>query len=213
MSDATTAAATGDATQQAASTATAAANTAAQGAATATQQQPASTTGAEGAAGGEQKPADDASTQVPETYDLKAPDGLELETTALTEFTAIAKELKLSNENAQKLANIATAMEQRRAEAHVKMVKDWAEQSKADKDIGGDSFDGNMASARKFLDTFGSPELRELLDTSGFGNHPAVVRAFVKAGKAFGEDGFVASGTRAATPAQSFAKALYPNMN
>jgi hypothetical protein len=214
MSDANTASVTGDATTQATNTATAADTSAVQGAAAA------ATEVNKGA-------VDDASTKTetgegkdgkadakaPEKYDLKAPDGIELDTTAVEEFSAIAKELNLTNDQAQKFADVAAKMEQRRAEAHVNTVKEWAEQSKGDKEIGGDAFDANLATARKFMDTFGSPELKQLLDVSGFGNHPEVVKLFVKAGKRFGEDGFVASGNRAATPAQSAAKALYPNMN
>lgn len=214
MSDVNTAGATGDATTQAASTATVTDASVTQGA------QAATTEANKGAADGAQAKAEtgegkDGKTEAkaPEKYDLKAPEGVELEATAVEEFSAIAKELNLTNEQAQRVADVAAKMEQRRAEAHVKTVKEWAEQSKGDKEIGGDAFDANLATARKFMDTFGSPELKQLLDVSGFGSHPEVVKLFVKAGKRFGEDGFVASGNRAATPEQSAAKALYPNMN
>lgn len=214
MSDVNTAGATGDAPTQAASTATVADSSVTQGA------QAAAAGVNKGAADGAQAKTEagegkdgTAGAKAPEKYDLKAPEGIVLDTAAVEEFSVIAKELNLTNDQAQKFANVAAAMEQRRAEAHVKTVKEWAEQSKGDKEIGGDAFDTNMSTARKFMDTFGSPELKQLLDVSGFGNHPEVVKLFVKAGKRFGEDGFVASGNRAATPEQSAAKALYPNMN
>lgn len=215
MTTESTATATGDASQPAASDATATAAAGAQGAATtlATGQTD-SAIADQGKADGEQgKQGEDKSAEAPEAYELKAPEGLELDQDALGEFTAIAKELKLSNETAQKLADVAMKMEQRRAEAHSKMVKEWADQSKTDKEFGGDAFNENLSVARKAIDTFGSPQLKELLDASGLGNHPEVLRTFFKAGKAISEGKFVASGARAATQQPSAAKALYPNMN
>jgi hypothetical protein len=95
-------------------------------------------------------------TQVPEAYDLKAPEGMELEPTAVAEFTALAKDLKLSNEQAQKLTGIATAMQQRQMEQHATTVKGWVDQSKTDKEFGGDAFGETWAVARKAIETFGS---------------------------------------------------------
>lgn len=88
------------------------------------------------------------------------------------------------------------------------------DQSKTDKDFGGDAFDANLGVARKAIETFGSKELTELLDASGFGNHPAVIRAFWKAGKAISEGNFLNSGARTATPGgKTDAQVLYPGMN
>lgn len=214
MSTETTAPATGDASQPAASDATGAATTAPQGAAPAsTEGQGQNTDGVKAGAEGDQKQTDGQETQVPEAYELKAPDGMELDQTAVTEFSAIAKDLKLSNEQAQKLTDIAVAMEQRRAEAHAKTVQGWEADSKADKEFGGDAFGENLATAKKAIDTFGSPELKGLLDATGMGSHPEVLRTFIKVGKAISEGKFVASGARTATAPTSIAKALYPNMN
>lgn len=142
------------------------------------------------------KPAEPA---VPESYDLKMPDGVQLDKAAADEFTAIAKELKLSAEDAQKVADVGAKMAQRQAEAHATMVESWVTAVKTDKEIGGDNLDQNLAVARKAMETFGTPELKELLNSTGLGNNPEVIRAFFKAGKAISEDGFV----KAQAPAQS----------
>jgi hypothetical protein len=180
----------------------------------ATNGNPADATGANGApADGTGKPAGTEGA-APEAYELKAPDGMELESTALGEFTAIAKELKLSPADAQRLADVAVGLQRRQAEAHAKTVQDWVAASKGDKEFGGDAFDASLASAKKALETFGSPELTELLDGTGMGNHPSVIRFFVKLGKEISENRFVSAGSRAPTAAgQSLAKALYPSMN
>ena len=51
-----------------------------------------------------------------------------------------------------------------------------------------------MASAVKALDTFGTPELVELLDTYGIGNNPEMIRFFKRVGEATGEDKIVQAG-------------------
>ena len=166
------------------------------------------TPGADGAKPEEAK-ADE--VKVPESYDLQMPDGIELDKASAEEFTAIAKELKLDQAAAQKLADVAAKQAQRQVEAHAKLVESWVEQVKTDKDIGGDKLQENLGVARKALDTFGTPELRDVLNASGLGNHPEVIKAFLKVGKAISEDRFV---TGAATGnVTDAAKKLFPNMN
>lgn len=217
-------AAAGDATPQAASTAstaTPAATTATAGAAATTaapattDPQTATTAGGQGEGkAGEGKPDGSGTPEVPEKYELAAPEGIELEAAAVTEFSALAKDLKLSQADAQKLADVAVKWQQRQLEAHANTVKGWVEQSKTDKDFGGDAFDKNLAVAQKAIETFGTPGLKEMLNVTGFGNHPEVIRAFYNAGKAISEGKFVASGSRSATPStQNIAQSLYPNMN
>lgn len=150
-------------------------------------------------------------SQVPETYDLKMPEGIELDTVAAEEFSAIAKELKLDNATAQKLADVAAKQAQRQADAHAKLVESWVDQVKADKDIGGDKLEENLAVARKALETFGTPELRGVLNSTGFGNHPEIIKAFYKAGKAISEDRMV-TGRAPGAPTDP-AQKLFPSMN
>ena len=155
-----------------------------------------------------QKPAEPVA---PESYDFKMPEGVELDTAAADEFTAIAKELKLDQATAQKVADVGAKMAQRQAEAHAKLVETWTEQVKTDKDIGGDKLDQSLAVARKALVKFGTPELRDVLNSTGLGNHPAVIRAFYNAGKAISEDVLVTGAP--AGPNTDPSKRLFPNMN
>lgn len=169
--------------------------------------------GTDGKQGSEDKGGQGDEPQVPESYEFKMPDGVELDGKAAEEFSAIAKELKLSQADAQRIADVATKMQQKQAEAHATTVKGWADSCKTDKEFGGDNLEQNMSVARKAIDTFGSPELKALLNATGMGNHPEVVRFAFKAGKAISEDTFVQSGSRTPTPEQSLEKRLYPNMN
>lgn len=152
-----------------------------------------------------------ATAAAPDSYEFTMPDGVALDKTAADEFTAIAKELKLNQADAQKVADVGAKMAQRQAEAHLQLVESWVESVKADKEIGGDKLAENLAVARKAIDTFGTPELKDVLNATGFGNHPAVIKAFYKAGMAISGDRFVSGSPKG--PETDMAKKMFPNMN
>lgn len=170
-------------------------------------------TGSYGAKPAEDKPADgqkqegdkptekkesDKPEGAPEKYEFQAAEGVELDTEALKEFEPVAREMNLTNEQAQKLVDvypkILAGVQQRQAEAWQQTTEQWAADVKADKEIGGDKLPSNLSAAQRALDQFGTPELKEYLNTTGLGNHPDLVKTFVKIGKAMSEDGMVTGG-------------------
>ncbi len=146
----------------------------------------------------------------PETYEFKAAEGVELDTEALKDFEPVARELNLTNEQAQKLVDaypkILAGVQQRQVDAWQKQTQDWAADVKADKEIGGDKLTASLSKAQQALETFGTPELKEYLNETGLGNHPELVKAFVKIGKAMSEDNMVSAGN---TGQRSAAEVLY----
>ncbi|MEP8720217.1 peptidase [Enterobacter kobei] len=134
----------------------------------------------------------------PEKYEFKAGEGVELDTEALKDFEPVARDLNLTNEQAQKLVDaypkILAGVQQRQAEAWQAQTEQWAADVKADKEIGGDKLTANLSAAQRALEQFGDPELKEYLDSTGLGNHPALVKAFIKVGKAMSEDKVVTGG-------------------
>ncbi len=156
---------------------------------------------------------DPAAPVVPEKYEFKMPDGVQVDSAAAEQLSSIAKELKLTAEQAQKFADVGAAMAQRQVEAHTKTVSEWADAVRTDKEIGGDALTENLVFARKTIDSFGSPELRSLLDSSGLGNHPEMVKLAVRVGKAISEDKFVGGReTPGASSGNDAADAFYPTM-
>jgi hypothetical protein len=133
------------------------------------------------------------------SYEFKAPEGVNLDKARLDEFTAVAKELKLPADAAQKVVDLAIKAETARAEAHAQQVSEWAEAVKADKELGGDKLTESVATAMKAID-LGPPELKELLNASGLGNHPAVFKWAHAVGKALSEDTFKAGAQAPAGP-------------
>lgn len=146
-------------------------------------------------------------------YQFEMPEGIELDKSGVDEFTTIAKELKLPADAAKKLVDLEVKRVQAQQQAHSALVESWAEQVKADKDLGGEKLQENLAVARKAIDAFGSPELKELLNSTGLGNHPEVVKLAFKIGKAISEDGFVRGQPKSAATESDLAKSLFPSMN
>ena len=131
----------------------------------------------------------------PEKYEFQAAEGIELDAEALKDFEPVDRDLNLTNVQAQKLVDaypkILAGVQQRQAEAWQAQTEQWAADVKADKEIGGDKLTANLSAAQRALDQFGTPELKEYLNTTGLGNHPDLVKTFVKIGKAMSEDGMV----------------------
>ena len=179
-------------------------------------------TGAEGtqgqqAEGGEGAGIDtgEGSQTPPDTYaDFSLPEGMPLDDALLTEATPLFKELGLTQEQAQKLVDFQAkqvqASSQSQVDAFNQLMQDWREQSQNDKEFGGDKFDESIAVARSAIDKFGTPELKQLLEEHGVGNHPEVIRFMVKVGKLTAEDVPGTSGAQT-TPEQDRVSQLYPN--
>lgn len=135
----------------------------------------------------------------PEKYEFKPAEGQELDAAALEQFEPIARELNLTNEQAQKMVDlygtkIMPMVQQQQVEAWQKTTEQWAADVKADKEIGGDKLISNLSAAQRAIAQFGTPELKEYLEGTGLGNHPELVKAFVKVGKAMSEDKVVTGG-------------------
>ncbi len=142
---------------------------------------------------------------VPEAYELKVEvDGkpVELDAGLLEKATPIFKELGLSNDQASRIAQLyatevmpglLAAQESAASEAIVAQAKAWEQEVLNDKDLGGgkvETLNENLTYAARFRDAFGGPELTEFLKSSALGNHPLLVKTFVRAGKAIAEGGF-----------------------
>lgn len=178
-----------------------------------TTEQPA----ADAAKPAEAKPATEAPQGAPETYaEFTMPEGVTFDKDLGNELVSFAKEHNLTQEQAQKVADLgakqAQTLTQRFAEAQKAQVAKWETDSKADKEFGGDQLNENLGVANKFLGTFATPEFKQLLVESGLGNHPEMIRMMVRVGKAISQDKFVAGGNASARSGTSMAERFYPDM-
>lgn len=153
----------------------------------------------------------------PEKYDFKAPEGASaFDDTVLTAFGESARELNLTQEGAQALlTKVGPVIQAQQMAKLTEFYADigglpdtWAEQLKADKEVGGANLAANMAIGVKARD-LGGPEFVKLLDKTGLGNHPALVKTFIKIGKSLSEDKFISGGAASEAP-KSRASVMYP---
>ena len=159
-------------------------------------------------------------SKAPEKYEFKPQDGQEFDSEVIDAFADVAKELDLSQEDAQKvLDRVGPKMAERQQAMLDQVRQEWADSAMADKEYGGEKLQENLAVAKKALDQFGTPELRELLESSGLGNNPEVIRFMVRTGKAISEDGYVGQDLGAKGPKSrptdfnGFAEYLYSNQS
>lgn len=175
--------------------------------------------------GAENEAGEDAASVVPEKYELKASDGLpDLDADVVALAEPVFKELGLTNDQAQQLVPVAEHFAQRIAEqmeaaatANVAQQRAaWLAEAQAAEDIGGAKWNDTLVSAAKGLDALGFTKgtpFRDLLDDSGLGNHPDMIRAWLKVGRAVSEDSDFVRGGVATAGARTAAEALYPSQS
>lgn len=165
---------------------------------------------------GDGKPGETKSDAKPIEYgEFAAAEGVTLDQDAVGEFKALASDAKLTQEQAQKVVDIGVKLQQKWAAQQTQAMEtartQWAEASNTDKEFGGEKLAENLAVAKAALDKFGSPELKQLLNDSGLGNHPEVIRFFYRAGRAISDDRLIGGGNGPG-PATDPATVLFPSM-
>lgn len=158
------------------------------------------------------KPEEKKVSGAPEKYtDFTLPDGLQLSKEMAEAFPAIAKELNLTQEQAQKLVDLQSQSVTRQHEeqqAEFKAIQtEWKNETIQ---ALGPNYESEMGFAAKVIDRFGTPELRTLFNETGIGNHKEMATMLIKLGKAISEDGFVEGSNQAGS--KGAANVLYPNL-
>lgn len=162
---------------------------------------------------GEEGSKDDESEK--EDYSLEKPENSLLSEADMERIESYSKDQGLSKEAAEMLVeqnnSAIESFQKRTVETHREMVDTWAKQCATDKEIGGDNYAESVELAKRAVDRWGTEEFKKNLSDSGYGNHPEVVRAFARIGKAMADDTFVKAGP--ATVQKSVADIFYPKSN
>ena len=173
---------------------------------------------------GEEKKAE---TKAPEEYsEFTVPEGTTLDEQTATEFKGLAKELDLTQEQAQKLLDFGGEKLRARIEAPYKLwaktQADWQAEVKADPEIGGTKLEQSIKDAalvfvpgesNPFVKSAAEAQaLRDALNMTGAGNNPAMVKFFVKIGALLKEPGPLSGGPVKDSQESLLAK-MYPKMS
>ncbi len=138
----------------------------------------------------------------PEKYELTAPEGMDFDTAAFEAAEPVLRELGLTNEAAQKLVSVyaekiapqfteraTAAINQRAADTR----REWSEAFEADPELGGANKERTVADAARAFDHYGIKKdegIRKLLNESGLGNHPDMIRFVARVGRDLDEGSF-----------------------
>lgn len=137
-------------------------------------------------------------TGAPEKYeDFVVPEGF---TAPIEEFSAFAKEMNLPQAQAQKVVDFFTnTYAPKLVEMQAQKVAEWRGES--EKQFNKEA----LEVANRGMAAFSSPELKTLLNETGLGNHPQMVKLFNMIGTKLSEsnlvDGQMTSNTRSDRPA------------
>lgn len=155
---------------------------------------------------------------VPESYsDFSVMEGMELDLSAMEEFKPLAKELNLSQENAQRLVDLAGKMVSKQTEKFQQAFNDDVtarhEAIKTDKEIGGDKLKASTESVNRVLGSLLSQEEKtDLIENyfGRYGDHPVMFKLLARVAGKMSEDTFVSGG--APSPNANPAHIMYPTM-
>lgn len=135
--------------------------------------------GADNSAGG-----DGGAGTVPESYEFNLGEGLTITDEQKTAFTAIAKDAKLTQAQADSLLKMHSEI----INGYMHSAEDAIEKNIAECQKLGLTSQENLGFAKTAVDTFGGSEAMQVLIDTGAINHPAVCKLFVTIGQLISED-------------------------
>jgi len=181
----------------------------------------------------EGKPADAAPVEI--VYDLKAPDGVVLDESAVSGLVELAKAEKLDPKIAQKLLDLGLKWQGSSEAAKLKAFDDnlalqnvaALDEIQKDADLGGAKFEETKRLAAQGFQKFSDPDDLKAVDdlvildpksgkTTSIGQHPMMVRLFRKVALAFREETAPGKGGEASQSGplteQELLRQAYPTM-
>ena len=161
---------------------------------------------------GKEEETTDKEANAHEEYEVfEIPEDFSFNEETLSDYHTFAKENNLTQDQAQRGVDMVAKMKQAEMAQWVEQQRSWVEEAKSDTDYGGDKFDANISVAVKARDSLGTPAFNEMLDQSGLGNHPEMIRFLYTVGKAISEDKVVVGGANATQKTRE--SVLYPSMS
>lgn len=122
--------------------------------------------------------------EVPENYEFDLGEGLTITDEQKTAFTAIAKDAKLTQAQADSLLKMHSEI----INGYMHAAEDAIEKNIAECQKLGLTSQENLGFARTAVNTFGGSEAMQVLIDTGAINHPAVCKLFVTIGQLISED-------------------------
>ncbi|WP_299078675.1 hypothetical protein [uncultured Paraglaciecola sp.] len=129
-----------------------------------------------------------------EDYTIETPDGFQLDTEIETEFRTFAEERKMSQEDVDTLVTMQRKMQEKAAVAHATQIKEWGQELKADKVVGGPNYNKTINAGIKVVEDVFVPfdkNFKAILNQTGFGVYPPFVKGMARLGEMMSEAGII----------------------
>ncbi len=142
-------------------------------------------------------------TEVPEKYELSLSEGSFLSKELLGSVITFAQDNKLTMDQAKTMlstsekiasdtrSNLTEDVKKQLLNDREKEIEGWATTTKNDPTLGGDNFNRSVELSKRTLSTFGSDSFVKMLNETGVGNHPEVVRFLSSIGSLLEDDKLV----------------------
>ena len=127
---------------------------------------------------------------------VKNSNGENYNQTTVDFVTSVAKEMKLNNEQAGSLLKILADNYQTVQQQAVQRERtNWRAELRSDPELGGENFDKTRLHLSTVMRKFGNNEVKDILNSTGLGDHPAFVRMFNAIGASMSQEPTVIKGT------------------
>jgi hypothetical protein len=124
----------------------------------------------------------DSQGETPDEYKFEMPEGVNLDEGLAKAAQPVFKDLGLNQGQADKLTELLVESRARDMnsmnQAYSTQRDNWIKELKEDPNFGGEAFEKNASIAAMVPKRLGTPELVEMLRTTGIGNNPELVRVF-----------------------------------
>lgn len=180
-----------------------------------------------GEAEGEAEAAEEApkETVVPEKYEVKVPEGMEIDAVLLEGISPVLKKHSITQEALQEIVDVyaphiqkqveekAKAATQEALDFHNEQKESWKKESM--KFLGAKSKE-ELSNVARFINTFSAnkeeaTQLREMMEISGLGNYLPLLKTMINAGKRLKPDSVVEPNKQSTIDTKDN-KVLYPSM-
>ena len=125
----------------------------------------------------------------------------------LDDFKEFAHQTGLSQNQAENVLSLFSDIQEEEEKQRKQSIDDLKLSSEQDlQKEWGKNYDGKVDMATRAFAQFSSPELRSIMNDTGLGNHPEMIKVFAKIGEMLGEDSLVVGsglGSAQMTPQQA----------
>ena len=148
-----------------------------------------------------------------EYTDFTLPEGAQVDEALMGDFKTLAAECGLSQESAQKMIDLQAKVNASAMENAMRQRQAWRQEITKDVEFGQGNLQTTVQDARKLLDTYDdSGKVLAMLEQSGFGDNPDVIKFLAKVSRALPREDNVLTGREGAkADTRPLAERLWPN--